>query len=453
MPSGLFKFAVSTVFAVAASAFAHPGMPAGHPEVAHPNRTLFELITADIAVHRGDTGFAYEAWMDAAKNEKSADLAKLAWEAAVATRNPEKAIAAAKVWLDSDPAAFEARLTLLADAVERGDEAAVRAQIDELSRRSSETEKTPAEKGSWLVRLYPGLAAVKPGSGLKTAVQTLEPIVAQYPKRADVQIGFAQLLARTGQGDLAFRRAAAASAAVPNDHERLGEAADVCWQAGNMGEARSMLEKYLKKHPNDSYVLLIFGRVEERLGRRASALDALVRAMKQPASDERIAFNAGELAADLGDAPKTEAYFKRYVEMLRAQSEDIDLTRLEVWLRLGNAALMQKSPERAAEYYAELRGGPFAVDARIREALALTDAGRPEDALKALREGREELKLDAPALMSAESKLLLELNRKQEAVALMQHKPIQQSLKYSTMPRWWKWIRGCALKPKNISAH
>lgn len=197
MPSGLFKFAVSTVFAVAASAFAHPGMPAGHPEVAHPNRTLFELITADIAVHRGDTGFAYEAWMDAAKNEKSADLAKLAWEAAVATRNPEKAIAAAKVWLDSDPAAFEARLTLLADAVERGDEAAVRAQIDELSRRSSETEKTPAEKGSWLVRLYPGLAAVKPGSGLKTAVQTLEPIVAQYPKRADVQIGFAQLLART----------------------------------------------------------------------------------------------------------------------------------------------------------------------------------------------------------------------------------------------------------------
>ena len=173
MPSGLFKFAVSTVFAAAASAFAHPGMPAGHPEVAHPNRTLFELIAADIAVHRGDTGFAYEAWMDAAKNEKSADLAKLAWEAAVATRNPEKAIAAAKVWLDSDPAAFEARLTLLADAVERGDEAAVRAQIDELSRRSSETEKTPAERGSWLVRLYPGLAAVKPGSGLKTAVQTL----------------------------------------------------------------------------------------------------------------------------------------------------------------------------------------------------------------------------------------------------------------------------------------
>ena len=42
MPSGLFKFAVSTVFAAAASAFAHPGMPAGHPEVAHPNRTLFD---------------------------------------------------------------------------------------------------------------------------------------------------------------------------------------------------------------------------------------------------------------------------------------------------------------------------------------------------------------------------------------------------------------------------
>ena len=141
MSSGLFKFAVSTVFAVAASAFAHPGMPAGHPEVAHPNRTLFELITADIAVHRGDTGFAYEAWMDAAKTKNRLTLPSSPGKQLLQHAILEKAIAAAKVWLDSDPAAFEARLTLLADAVERGDEAAVRAQIDELSRRSSETEK------------------------------------------------------------------------------------------------------------------------------------------------------------------------------------------------------------------------------------------------------------------------------------------------------------------------
>ena len=425
MPSGLIKFTASTALAAiaagaASGAFALPGMPAGHPEVAHPNRTLFELIAAGIAVHRGDAAFAYEAWMDAAKNEKSADLAKLAWETAVAARNPERALAAAKVWLDADPAAFEARQTLLADAVEQGDASAVRAQIDELARRSAASETKAADKGNWLVKLIPGLVSVKSGAGLAAAVETLEPYAARYAKRADVQIGYAMLLGRTGQGAEACRRASAAAASVPNNHERLGEAADVCWQAGNMQEARSMLERYLKKHPKDSYVLLIFGRVEERLGRRASALDALERAMKEASSDERIAFNAGELAADLGDAPKTEKYFKRYIEMLRKESDEIDLSHLEVWLKLGNAALLQKAPERAAQYYSELRGGPFAVDARIREALALTDAGKPEEALVALREGREELKLDAPALMSAESKLLLELHRRPEAVALMQ---------------------------------
>lgn len=422
MPRGLFKRTAAALAATAAATAAfcaptQPGLPEGHPAVAHPGRTLFELIAADIAIHRGDANFAYSAWMDAAKNESSAELARLAWETAGTARNHERTVAAAKLWLEIDPAATSPRLTLLADAVERGERSAVRAQIDELARRSA--ADGDADPSEWLVTLFSGLHGLKNPAGLRAVAEETEPYARRYADRAEVRIGRARLIGRLGERAKACRLAAEAVGMKPSDREILGQAADVCWQAGDMQKSRSMLESYLKKHPDDSYALLVFGRVEERLGRRASAVDALERAMRQPLDDARIAYNAGELAADLNDAPRTEKYLGRYIEMLREESPEIDLSRLDVWLKLGAAALMQKAPERAAGYYAELRSGPFAVDARIRQALALTDCGRPEEALEALRRGREELKLDAPALMGAESKLLLELGRNREAVKLI----------------------------------
>ena len=166
-------------------------------------------------------------------------------------------------------------------------------------------------------------------------------------------------------------------------------------------------------------MLLISGRVEQRLGERAQALATLDRAMKKGTKDARIALNAGQLAADLNDAARTEKFLLRYVELLKEESEEIDLSRLEVWLQMGNAALMQKAPERAAEYFHELQGGPFALQARIREALALTDTGRNDEALLVLRNARKTLPLDAAALYSAETKLLLELDRRDEAIKLI----------------------------------
>lgn len=425
MPSGSIKpsaLAALAALAVIASpaVSAYPGMPAGHPAVSHPDLTLFEMISAGIAVHRGQADFACDAWMDAARNTSSAELAGMAWEAAVAARDSAKTLAAAKLWLSLDPNSSAARQTLLADAIERADAEGIRAELAAFERLAEASPDLKGdEKADWIAALLASLSKTKPSPGLKMTAEALGGYAEKHPKRTDIQIGYAQLLGRTGEPARACSMAEAAAKRKDITSELIGQAADVCWQAGSMAKSREMLERYLKKHPDDSFVLLIFGRVEERLGRRASALEALERAMKQPPEDPRVAYTAGELAADLGDAPRTEAYFKRYVEMLRAESEDIDLSRLDVWLRLGSAALMQKSPERAAAYFSELRGGPFAVDARIRQALSLADCGKPEEALAALREGRNELKLDAPALMSAEAKLLLELDRRDEALALI----------------------------------
>ena len=99
MPTGRFSSLPAAVLAAAAMTAAHamPGMPAGHPAVSMPDRTLFELIAAGVAIHRNDPDFAYAAWMDAAQKEHNPEIAELAWQAAVASRQPGKALEAAQM--------------------------------------------------------------------------------------------------------------------------------------------------------------------------------------------------------------------------------------------------------------------------------------------------------------------------------------------------------------------
>ncbi|MDO5530712.1 tetratricopeptide repeat protein [Sutterella sp.] len=409
MPKGKLILATLPLLLTAALASAHPAM-------SHVDRTLFELIAAGIAEHRGDTEFAYAARMDAAEKTSNADIAREAWEAGVKSHDPERALDAAKLWLRLDPKAESAHHTLLADAVERGDAKAIREAISRMEKALAPGEKNP---GDWLDGLLGMIVkSQKPGDGLRGFMETVSPYVDKYAARSDIQIGYAQLLGRTGSGPEACRRAVDAQKRAADDRDLLGRAADVCWPV-NQAASRDMVNDYLARHKDDPYALLISARIEFRLGRREAALDAIDRAMKSKIEDNRIPYNAGQIASDIGDPVRTEKFYLRYVEMLREESPDINLTHLDVWMRMGTAALMTGAPERAVKYFSELKRGPFAAQARIREAFALTDLKRPDEALKVLREGREAQPLDAPGLYTAEAKLLLELGRGDEALRVV----------------------------------
>ena len=103
------------------------------------------------------------------------------------------------------------------------------------------------------------------------------------------------------------------------------------------------------------------------------------------------------------------------------------------WLKAFQKALAplpRAERERAADYYAELLGGPYAAQAKIREAICLADLHRLDEALAVLKEAREELSLDAPALYSAEASLLIEAGRSREA-----HEFLEEAVKaYPTEP-------------------
>ena len=87
------------------NAAAQPEIPRAHPPVSTADMTLFELIAGGIAEHRKQPEFAFEAFFDAAKKTRSAQVAAMAWRAAITARNPEGVVRAAKLWIDIDKSA------------------------------------------------------------------------------------------------------------------------------------------------------------------------------------------------------------------------------------------------------------------------------------------------------------------------------------------------------------
>ena len=126
MSGNLIKQTVFSLLLTAAalSAQAFPGMPAGHPKIAHFNPDLFEVIAAEIAMHRQDPETAWQLLERTTERTQDPEVAALAWHAAIQTGNSETAVKAARTWAKLSPDSETPHQTLLADALEnnRGEE-------------------------------------------------------------------------------------------------------------------------------------------------------------------------------------------------------------------------------------------------------------------------------------------------------------------------------------------
>lgn len=277
MPRPAVSLLCSLVLLAAGAASAMPGMkgmPPGHPKVMRGDITTFEVIAGDIARHRGEPGFAYDAYMDAARRERSAELAGQAWEAAVQAQDSGRMVEAAKLWYELDPLSAGALNTLLVDAVEQGRPKDAEKLLTEAAGRfdARKDEKGKADPGAWFAttaRIFRGL----PPNRVRDAVTILDPWAAKYPKRADVGIAMAQLRRTAGDRVQACRAAEKAIALDPKNSSLLVEAADICWQ-GDRTAAFRMLNEHLKRRPKDADVRIVLARALERSGERAKALEA-----------------------------------------------------------------------------------------------------------------------------------------------------------------------------------
>lgn len=81
---------------------------------------MFQLLTADVAVQRGEYDVAAKIYLELAINLKDARLARRAAQAATLARQPALVLEAAKVWAGLEPDSAQARNTLAAVLISQG---------------------------------------------------------------------------------------------------------------------------------------------------------------------------------------------------------------------------------------------------------------------------------------------------------------------------------------------
>ena len=290
---GATLLAGMSAFLFASPLSAHPGMglssegmPAGHPAVTKANRQLFDLIAGGIAMHRDEHEFAANAFYDAFQQTPTPELAEMAWQAAVSARDSDLVVRIAEEWLKIDPKSEIAQQSLLARDIENETVGAVRDRLAVMYRNAE-------DKVAWTARMTELLAKSK----LSYAVVTnlLEPYRSRHRNAPQVQLASAVHAKMNSRYEEACRLAASAQKGRPDDEQTVSLAADICWPVERK-ETQSMLERFLKRHPDADAVRLIYGRVLARAGQKDAALREADRATKGNVENPNLLYTAGLLA-------------------------------------------------------------------------------------------------------------------------------------------------------------
>lgn len=393
------------LLALGAGRSAHAAPPAQGVEAAAADgslspRVLYQFILAEIAGQRGQYAFAVGAHADLAKTTRSPAVARRAAEIALHTRQYDIALEMARLWSELQPDDAAARQMLVSALVANN-------RIDELAGSLSRDLAAAGKEVDGLLLRLNRMFARFPD---KLAVQRLiEEVTVPYAALPEAQ----------------FARAQAALGA--RNPERAQQAIDEAlrlrpdWEMAAVFKAQVMergaelvafLQRFVAANPQANEARLAYARAlvgEKRFAESRAEFRALLTGFP----DNPDVLNAVAILSLQLDQPKeAEPHFRRLVELGRG---DLNPPRYY----LGQIAEDDKRDDEALRNYDAVDGGEHRTAALLRGSQILARQGRIDEARQRLAVARGLLPAEVPRLLIAESQLLRDAGRNQEALAVL----------------------------------
>lgn len=382
-----------------------------NPETSFQSDTLADIITADIALHRGMPLIAYQYYQEVVQRTKNPDIAALSWKAAVQTNNNELLLNAAHQWIKTDSASEVPHQTILLNAVQKGQQ---KEFLNELSfiYQKSENKHESVSRITQMLAHIPNLPPF--------VERGLEPYWEKVAHQPQVLRSIGIFRQAQKNNPEACRALIRAYELAPNDENIVATAAEICWQHDKK-QSEKFLVRFLKKNPNNAPLTLLYGQLLTKTARSDLALVEIKKAVRIAPQEPSILLNAGLLAFDCKAYDLTEDYLNQYIDNILRSTPEADISSNEVWTRLADATHLAGKHDKEAFYLSKLSNGPLAPEARIREANALAESNHIDEAMTLLDQARETYSEDAAAFLTAKAKLLVAHNRSAEALSLMQN--------------------------------
>lgn len=385
-----------------------PGPPGTIPDVELTRELLYQILASEIAAQRGEYARATATYLSIARETGDPRLARRATELALAGRQIESALPAAELWHQLEPDSDMAAQTLETLLLSTGRFI----PAEPLLAKRLAQARTDGSLALVYRKLQSLLTRVADRSAALDMLARLAEPDAREPA-ARLAVGAVAMAA--DKPDRALAEAKAAMALEPANPEPAMAAARYASQAEDPAQARAILADFLERNPDATDARFMLARLLMADGDADAAREQFEHALASRPEDPTILFSLGQLAYQTGQPDVAEDYLKRYVALPSTVRRSND----PAYMFLGQLAEEQGKYQEAADWYARVHAGEQRVPALVRRAIALGKLGRVDEARALLKEAPAGRSEDQVRLTLAESQVLRDAGRHEEAFDLL----------------------------------
>ncbi len=332
--------------------------------------TIFSLLSAELAGQRNRFDIALDNYVTQAINTQDPGISERAFRIAEYLGADQPALDTALIWARNAPDDLEAQRAAAVQLARAG-------RYDE---SMTYMEKVLQGKGDTHFDFLALSAADTDQETRSGLMKSFDRLLQRHPNNGQLIFGKALLLQQDGdsQGALAL---------LEDNPPEAGEVAPILLRArllqglGRGEEALPLLEKSIKKYPDDKRLRLTYARMLVENNRMDDAKVEFSSLLQQYPEDDELRYSLALVCLEA----KAWAEAKGYLEDLIARESHVDSAHLN----LGRIAEERNDPESALIEYAQVGPGNDYLPAQLRQADILMGNGKTSDAQSRLAVQRD----------------------------------------------------------------
>ena len=365
-------------------------------------RTVFQALVGEFALQRGDAKLGSDAWTDLAQRTRDPKVVARATEVAGFARQYDRALELSKLWLEVEPDSTQARQTQSSLLV-------LANRLDDLAPQlTALLEQDKANLGSNLLHMNRMLSRV---SDKKSAQALIDRIATPYGNLPEAHFAMAQAASNANDNLRALNETEKALQLRP-DWEMAALARAQLQARQSAKTAIDSLAEFVGNNAAARDARLTLARLLITEKRYDEARQHFDRLLKDNPNSPEVIYPVAMLALQQGDATTGR---KQLEHLLTTGFPD----KNTVHFFLGQLDQEQKRPELALEHFRQVNGGEQYIAARSRAAQILLQQGKSEEARELLHNTRGGTVAERTQLILAESQLLREAGRHNDAYIVL----------------------------------
>jgi tetratricopeptide (TPR) repeat protein len=349
-----------------------PPAPEAKPQVygSFTQETLVSLLSAELAGQRNRFDIALDNYVTEAIKTQDPGVSERAFRIAEYLGADQAALDTAMIWARNDPTSLEAQRAAAIQLARAGRYDDSMTYMEKVLQGQGDTHFD-----------FLALSASETDPETRSALLTsFDRLLVKYPNNGQLIFGKALLLQQNGDAENSLKL-------LEDNPPKEGEIAPILLRVrllqgmDRSKEALPILEKSIKKYPDDKRLRLTYARMLVELNRMTDAKAQFSSLVQQFPEDDDLRYSLALVCLEA----KAWDEAAGYLEDLIARDAHVDSAHLN----LGRIHEERNDPQSALSEYAQVGPGADYLTAQLRQADILMSNGSAAEASKRLTEARE----------------------------------------------------------------